>query len=261
MFKTYESTFKQIVTQLQNQFQFSEDLQRQVTELQNQTKQNTNEIDRLKSELKKAKTEIHLLKRQTNNLTHDLAQDKARTNKLETDTDKLESYSRRNNVIFHGIPEDHNAPGREDCATKVHNLVQQYIPDGEWQTDSIDMAHRLGVPREGRPRPMLVRFLRWPEVLKVMNNKTGRENLRRQGILTVADHTTRQRQELKNLKLKGLRGHVYKGKVVCEDNQPITQTSTSQQQPPDNRYLNPTAQTFTPLQPNNPPRLTTGQAP
>ena len=87
---------------------------------------------------------------------------------LNTKLLKLESYSRRDNLLIFGVPEE-NGETRFDCLYKVkcifYDIGVEY-PDGL----SIIRCHRKGPPKinsntgrfYGAPRPIIVRF-QWPE--------------------------------------------------------------------------------------------------
>jgi hypothetical protein len=73
---------------------------------------------------------------------------------LEAEVDRLEGFSRRNNIKFFGIPEA-NSGKEDDCAQAVLNVLSTYIPQEKWGAETIERAHRLGhfVPNKPNPRP------------------------------------------------------------------------------------------------------------
>ena len=77
----------------------------------------------------------------------------------------LEDRSRRNNLVFYNIPEEPRRPRedteREECESKIMNLLMyRGFFDADY-TLEIDRAHRLGPKKtdtDTRPRPIIVRF-------------------------------------------------------------------------------------------------------
>ena len=80
---------------------------------------------------------------------------------------KLEEYSRRNNILFHGIQEREG----ENC----YDVIQQFlvkslqIPDAS--SYQIGNAHRLGLKRNGKPRPIIVQFISPGQALEIYKKR------------------------------------------------------------------------------------------
>lgn len=71
---------------------------------------------------------------------------------------KLESHSRRNNLIFYNISEE-----AKESTSKIEDLIYTYLEEklnmaGEANDISIDRVHRLGKRKEHKPRPIIVKF-------------------------------------------------------------------------------------------------------
>ena len=132
------------------------------------------------------------------------------TKKFDEKLDRLEAYSRRENLLLFGIPES----DKENCVEKVLQTVRTALPDKQWSDDDIVRAHRLGTQAPGpgrhnsRERPMIVRFLRWRDKMKVLTQ--GREALRQQNIQAAADLTQRQRDNIKAHRDRGQHAY-YRG--------------------------------------------------
>jgi tetrahydromethanopterin S-methyltransferase subunit B len=100
-----------------------------------------------------AKT-ISELEKGVNNLTKSASFEKERTIKLE-------SHSRRNNLIFYGIPEEVN-----ETSAKTESLLYSFLEDKlKLKVDDIDgilieRAHRLGKRNANgeKPRPIIAKF-------------------------------------------------------------------------------------------------------
>ena len=153
------------------------------------------------------KAEIEALSRHL-----DLVQCKVDTQ--EYDLDRLEAQSRRDNVRFFGIPEEDD-DSYEGCAKTIVELLNTSYTEKEWTEIDVVRAHRIGrrAGKEG-PRPMIVRFARWSDSLKLLKAKVPRDKLREQNIRVSADHTRRQAEQLGNLRRQGRVGVVRGGRVV-----------------------------------------------
>ncbi|KAL8558821.1 hypothetical protein ACOMHN_046403 [Nucella lapillus] len=95
---------------------------------------------------------------------------------LQDEVDRLESFSRRNNVRLFGIPESARAEDFDMCAETVKKTLQNDIPQINWDNDPVERAHRIGRynPNNPNPRPIIVEFTRWGDAMKVMRNQEAR---------------------------------------------------------------------------------------
>ena len=87
--------------------------------------------------------------------------------KLHEQTLKIESYSRRDNLRFDGIQEVRG----ENCETTIQNVISKMKLDRDVD---ISRVHRLGPYQPGRstPRPIIVRFLSYPDRESVWSNRS-----------------------------------------------------------------------------------------
>lgn len=139
---------------------------------------------------------------------------------LEAEIDRLEGFSRRNNVKFFGIPEA--SPGeREDCAETVTNLLQTYMPDVTWGPETIERAHRLGkfIPGRPHPRPIIAKFQSWRDAIRVMKDRDARNDMEHDGVRAAQDLTRRQVERLKSVRAEGKVGYFVNGKLHVRDDQ------------------------------------------
>ncbi|KAJ8246345.1 hypothetical protein GJAV_G00266670 [Gymnothorax javanicus] len=83
--------------------------------------------------------------------------------------DELEQYSRRDNVVIRGIPEEEGEDTNETIK-KVGEAIGVNIEDID-----ISVSHRFGRSQNGKPRPIVVKFVRRDTRTKVMQAK---KNLR-----------------------------------------------------------------------------------
>ena len=118
--------------------------------------------------------EIHELKcaeKKLNEKTKDLEKKTIQLQiELESRSDVLEDlqqYSRRNCLIVSGVPERRNEK-TDDLIKNVATKVGVEVQDQD-----IDRSHRLGAPKPGRPRPIIVKFTRYnkrSELIKSIGN-------------------------------------------------------------------------------------------
>ena len=80
---------------------------------------------------------------------------------LENDILQMDAYSRRENLLFFGLPE----PADEDTEKTLRNFIKV---DLKLKDEEIEFqrVHRLGKTSTGKksPRPIIARFLRYPDV-------------------------------------------------------------------------------------------------
>ena len=101
------------------------------------------------------------LKRKKNikDLKEDVTYLKGKVDVITADTDRQEQYSRRNCLLIDGIPEikDENtdALAMEVVDTKTVIKITQ---------NDIDRTHRIGKSKtNGRPRPVIIKFVRYKD--------------------------------------------------------------------------------------------------
>ncbi|KAK7473778.1 hypothetical protein BaRGS_00035001 [Batillaria attramentaria] len=137
---------------------------------------------------------------------------------LEDDIDKLERYSRRNNVLLYGVAEEARET-YDSCCEKVITTLQKYMPGKEWKPEDVERCHRLGgfASQSQRPRPIIVKFQRWGDAMLVMRNREAKEVMRGDDLRVAADLTRRQRQQLQELYAQGKRGYFVSGRLVVKD--------------------------------------------
>ena len=135
--------------------------------------------------------------------------------------DRIEGYSRRNNVKFYGIPESDRPESNTDCSEAVKLVLKTYMPNEKWSDDVIDRAHRLGGRQSSqntRPRPIIAKFLRWSDAMCLMKNKEARADMKKENLTVAQDLTRRQSSTLKELRDEGKSGYFVNGKLHIRNN-------------------------------------------
>ena len=92
---------------------------------------------------------------------------KSEVDKLRDELDDQQQYSRRTCLLLHGVKEEQ----REDVETKVKEVLDSKL---EIKLDEKDIArtHRLGKKKDdGKPRPIIIRFLSYRQRKKVFDKK------------------------------------------------------------------------------------------
>ena len=118
--------------------------------------------DQLKEDVRYLSARCEILQNQVGNLydwkdhSHDLCQS------TDAKVDKLEFFSRRNNVRVFNVYEEPDETS-EDCVRKSVQLLNRLYSQKAWTRDNVERAHRTG-PKSGninRPRPLIARLHRW----------------------------------------------------------------------------------------------------
>ena len=81
--------------------------------------------------------------------------------------DRYEQHSRRNCLIIHGIPENKN----ENTDVLAMEIIDTKMEIKITQND-IDRTHRIGkLKTNGKPRPVIIKFVRYNDRKKVFSSK------------------------------------------------------------------------------------------
>ena len=86
-----------------------------------------------------------------------------------------EARQRRNNLIFYNIAEQ----GGEDVSVVLDDFIKTQL--GVTRPVAIQRVHRLGAPKPGKTRPIIVCFRDYPDVEVVLSNSKALQG-KRQGI-------------------------------------------------------------------------------
>lgn len=99
---------------------------------------------------------------------------KSMNSKIQSQDDKiddLESYSRRNCLLLHGIPESTSDSTEDDCLQAVLDVFQKKMKV-QVSAHHIDRTHRLG-PKKQKARPVIVKFCSYVQRRLVFLNKSS----------------------------------------------------------------------------------------
>ncbi|KAK2557343.1 hypothetical protein P5673_020449 [Acropora cervicornis] len=82
----------------------------------------------------------------------------------------LESYSRRENIKFINIEESTEIGGRnEDTEEVLPTFLERDLGYREARNVEFQRVHRIGKSKDGNPRPILVRFLRYKDCQQIFS--------------------------------------------------------------------------------------------
>ena len=161
--------------------------------------------------------EIHKMKKQISKLEIGL------TNANE-EIDRLESFSRRDNLRLFGVPpvtdkkEDY-----DDCADAVLKVLNKSDLGEErvWSVSDIERAHRVGPSKDKEPRTMIVKFANWRDKLSLLKDKSKRENLQKEtGVRLANDLTRRQSAVVAEARREGKVAFFRNGKLQVQPRRP-----------------------------------------
>ncbi len=79
---------------------------------------------------------------------------------------KAEDYSKRMNLLLHGIPEK-RGEGRSNCEEKIRNIFKEQLQLSSFDSITIQDCHRVGRFKAGNIRPIIVQFLYLKEKISV----------------------------------------------------------------------------------------------
>lgn len=112
---------------------------------------------------------------------------------VENKMDEQDAYSRRNNLLFHGIPENPH----EDTSKIVLDLLKdKTIGAQDLSRSQVCRSHRLGPTRQSRlkPRPIIIKFTTYEARASIFRDK---KKLKSSGI-TITEQLTGKRMKLMN---------------------------------------------------------------
>eukprot|EP00745_Piridium_sociabile_P004302 TRINITY_DN1254_c0_g1_i4.p2 TRINITY_DN1254_c0_g1~~TRINITY_DN1254_c0_g1_i4.p2 ORF type:complete len:628 (+),score=117.51 TRINITY_DN1254_c0_g1_i4:174-2057(+) len=143
---------------------------------------------------------------------------------VRTEIDRLESFSRRDNLRFFGIPQIQHSENFDMCVAAVVETLNNIDGSRTWTADDFVRAHRVGQRREGQPRPMIARFSRWRDKMLVITNKHIRDNLRLKGIGVANDLTRQQASIAAQARREGKKAFFRNGVMVVGPARPDPRT-------------------------------------
>ena len=197
------------------------DLKGEMTSLRNEVTTIRRDLDVTSDRIEKVDRDMYGM---YDELKGDIFSIGSRLEKMERQVEHQEAYSRRENLLFHGMPQD---PDETKAATKekVLTLLNNKVTDRTWSSDDFVDIHRLRTRKTG-PQPIIARFLRSGDKFSVLNS---RQKLKDDSVGVSTDLTHRQWGQLQQLRDQGKQGHFERGKLIVH-NHPTNSAGTAGRQ-------------------------------
>ena len=134
-----------------------------------------------------------------------------KVNELEEQLERFYTDMKRKSCKITGIEESSE---RGDALLRsTVSMLRYYYKEWDLDTKDIDKIYRVG--RQGRyPRPIIINFVRQMDADRLLQDRVGRGEMAYDGIRVGPDMTKNQREQMRELKDKGIRGILRGGKVV-----------------------------------------------
>ena len=133
---------------------------------------NQGEITDLKKEVSNLNGRLQESQQTVSSLQNNLQQAKREHQSLQDQIIRLESQSRRDNLILDGIPEK-NGESNEDCKKLVISILESNMAIPDAQSIKIVRCHRLGPKQQhaGRPRSIIFKLHFFGDRERIWHNK------------------------------------------------------------------------------------------
>ena len=135
----------------------------------------------------------------TNHTVQDLEKFRDFSIEVEDKIDRLEAFSRRDNLKFFNIPQSRNESS-DTCTETL--LVRHGVM---WRRDEIVRAHRFGNNNNNngytKPQPIIAKFAKWSDKMDILTK--GKQQLTQKGVRVAEDLTTRQQKVIKDYRDRG----------------------------------------------------------
>lgn len=136
--------------------------------------------------------------------------------KMTDDIDRLESFSRRDNLRFFGVTQQVDDENYDTCAGAVVDTLNSVKTYKTWTDDDIVRAHRVGQARPGEPKPMIVKFRQWRDKMTLIKDKDIRGQLEEKGVRLANDLTRIQAETVAQAKREGKVAYFVRGKLTIQ---------------------------------------------
>ena len=187
-------------------------------------------VDIMREDLKSVSLRLGEIEQKTDVLQLDMCETSIQLEKfhdriaaIEESVEKQEVYSRRENVILHGLPTQPNETYETMC-TRITTLLNDVDSTKDWKDEDILRSHRLRTQATG-DKPVIVRFQQFTKKLRALKLRPA---LKQRLIGIANDKTQQQRNELSKLKANNQTGYFKNGKLVINtDRNAATDTATA----------------------------------
>ena len=226
-------THKNIAT-IQNQVTQTlgsvQETRQEVNELKSQAQSNTDGVKSNKTDIQSNRDDIQRMKDDIKQL-QDRQADQADSHKsqeaqnarMDRHMDRQEVINRRSNFVIFGVQET-TGRRRENTEEIVIDVLQTFMPDGDWQPSDCVTAYRAGRRddssrgEERHDRPIVATLDRPSDVGFILRHRQGREEMRKVGLGCAQDLSRAQQQKIRDIKQEGKQAYYFKGRLVVRDN-------------------------------------------
>ena len=156
-----EASVKNIEVKLKNLEDRTDVLEKDIKELKDGADFTSTQVEKQTTELTNAKAEIAKLTKTVN-------ENEEGRKEMETKLLYLEAYSRRENIKFMNIAVD-STEEREDAEETLRSFLERDLGFLDARTVEIQRVHCSGKGKDGGPRPILARFLRYKDVQNIFS--------------------------------------------------------------------------------------------
>lgn len=189
------STEEKIDSILNMVTEFKDNMRTEMEKLRENIKEENLELfERMEGRVFELERSNDFLKHKVMVLDKELERAFERIDELETKRNDLEQQGRKNSIRVLGLTDDNKKESVEDTVEKVVELVKSFGNVNICDSD-IDTAHRLGVYQQGRPRPIICKFVQRRKKTEIIKE---RKKLKNTGVTIVEDLTKTNQQRLKD---------------------------------------------------------------
>jgi type II secretory pathway component PulJ len=131
-------------------------------------------MDNFTKEFQQLKQRVTVNEQKYNELEDENTGLKQRINQLEMKAEHQEAQSRRDNLLFRGIPEDDDETW-EDTEKKVKAFLEEKM-DIDSEMIEFERVHRLNTRTNNTPRPIIAKFSKYKDRNNVLMKSAGKLN-------------------------------------------------------------------------------------
>ena len=131
------------------------------------------QLDDINRKLDDFQSQMNNMQFMQNNLEKENTEMKKTISQLTSKVPYLESQTKRDNLVFFGIPEQQEETW-DDCEDKVRKVLDENLKLQGALSDNevgIERAHRIGKKQQGKTRPIVVKFSRYKTKNAILNLK------------------------------------------------------------------------------------------
>ena len=170
------------------------------------------DISTLKTDLRAVNEKVDKNRQDIDSVYDDLYNDirilRSSVSNLEKQLEDQERYSRRDNVIIHGIPH-HTGETPTSTRDTLLKVLNENVTDKVWTDSDFVRVHRLKTKHAER-QPIIARLVRTDDKFLILN---ARPKLKEAELGVSNDLTPAQRNELNSLRQEGKRGFFKNGRL------------------------------------------------